>query len=149
MRISTPIAVVAAGALALSLSGCFGNPVEQIVGGVVEDQIENATGIDVDAGDGATVPADFPSDLPMPDGTLIASLAIDGTFILDFEVSDDTAGARFAQQFTDAGWTQEATADQGQFKTWVFSQGDRAVTISQFSSEDTATRLTYGVAPRT
>lgn len=154
MRMRTPITVIAAAAIAVGLSGCFGNPVESLIESTVEEAVEGATGVEVDVdtdGSGASVPADFPGDLPMPDGKLISSLALDGTFILDYEVTDDNAGAAFAQQFKDLGWTEEAAADQGDFKTWVYfdSASTLVVSISQLSGEGVATRLTYSVAPRT
>ena len=154
MRMRTPITVIAAAAIAIGLSGCFGNPVESIIESTVEEAVEGATGVEVDVdtdGSGASVPADFPSELPMPDGKLISSLAADGTFILDFEVSDDTAGAAFAQQFKDMGWTEEAASDMGEFKTWVYfdSASSLVVSISQLGGEGVAPRLTYSVSPRT
>lgn len=153
MRMRTPITVVAAAAIAVGLSGCFGNPVESVIESTVEEAVEGATGVEVDVdtdGGGATLPADFPSDLPMPEGKLISSLAVDGTFVLAFEVTDQNAGANLAQQFKDMGWVEEAAADMGELKTWVYFDGDaRAVTIGQIGGEGVPTQLQYSMAPRT
>ena len=64
---------------------------------------------------------------------------------------DDTAGAAFAQQFKDMGWTEEAASDMGEFKTWVYfdSASSLVVSISQLGGEGVAPRLTYSVSPRT
>ncbi len=45
-----------------ALSGCFGNPIEQV--------IEGATGGDVDLG-GASVPDGFPSEVPLVEGEVL------------------------------------------------------------------------------
>ena len=153
MRMRTPITVIAAATIAFALSGCFANPVESLIESTVEEAVEGATGVEVDVdadGSGVSVPADFPSDLPMPDGKLISALAIDGTFILAFEITDENAGATLAQQFKDMGWTEEAAADMGELKTWAYFDGDaRVVSIGQIDGEGVATQLQYTVSPRT
>lgn len=153
MRMRTPITVIAAAAIAIGLSGCFGNPVESLIESTVEEAVEGATGVEVDVdtdGSGASVPADFPSDLPMPEGKLISALAVDGTFVLAFVITDENAGANLAQQFKDMGWVEEAVADMGDLKTWAYFDGSsRVVSIGQIGGEGAETQLQYTVSPRT
>lgn len=153
MRMRTPITVIAAAAIAIGLSGCFGNPVESLIESTVEEAVEGATGVEVDVdtdGSGVSIPADFPSDLPMPDGDLISALSADGTFVLSFVITDENAGANLAQQFKDMGWAEEAAADMGELKTWAYYDGSsRFVTIGQIGGEGAETQLQYTVGPRT
>lgn len=66
-------------AATLTLSGCFGNPIENLVKEGVNGAIKQATGADVDLG-GQEIPADFPSQIPIVDGTVefAASVTVDG-----------------------------------------------------------------------
>ena len=67
-RFTVPLAILLALAIMPALSGCFANPIEQIV--------EGATGGDVDLG-GAGLPDGFPSaDVPIVDGEIIYGLGI-------------------------------------------------------------------------
>lgn len=66
-RFTAPLAIVLALALLPALSGCFGNPIEQIV--------EGATGGDVSL-PGQSVPDDFPSDVPLVDGEVVFGLGV-------------------------------------------------------------------------
>jgi len=62
-RVTAPIAIVIALAMAPALSGCFGNPIEGL--------IEGATGGQVDLG-GTTIPDGFPSsEVPIASGEII------------------------------------------------------------------------------
>lgn len=92
-RLGRPLRPIAAGVLTgllcLSLTGCFGNPVEgiidQAVGGALggadgsseatEGLIESLTGGagDIELG---SVPADFPSEIPLPDYPVLTALAL-------------------------------------------------------------------------
>ncbi len=60
-RVTAPIAIVIALAMAPALTGCFGNPIESI--------IEGATGGNVDLG-GTSLPEGFPSEVPVVDGDI-------------------------------------------------------------------------------
>ena len=68
-RISVPLAIVLALAITPALAGCFANPVQQI--------IEGATGGQVDLG-GTSVPADFPSEIPLASGEIVYGASVAG-----------------------------------------------------------------------
>jgi len=66
-RFTATAAIVLALAITPALSGCFGNPIEQIV--------EGATGGDVSL-PGQGIPDDFPKDVPLYDGEVTFGLGV-------------------------------------------------------------------------
>ncbi|MCM3656167.1 hypothetical protein M3147_02765 [Agromyces mediolanus] len=54
---------------ATALTGCFANPVEDLVNQGIEGAVEEATGGDVSLG--GELPADFPDDVPLVDGEIV------------------------------------------------------------------------------
>lgn len=80
----------------LALTGC-----SQIVGGIVHQ----VTGVDA----GGSVPADFPSDVPIVQGKVDFGIAVgsgkDEGWNVTIEAPDGTTADSIAKQFTDAGWT--------------------------------------------
>lgn len=72
----------------LTLAGCA-NPIDEIITqgtqnaieGAIEGATENAD-IDINTGGGASVPADWPSEVPLPDGEVQMSVKADGSFSL-------------------------------------------------------------------
>jgi len=102
-------AVVALGAVLLvglpTLTGCS----------VVEGIIEQQTGGDVDLG-GNTVPADFPSEVPLADGDVVNGSKItggDGETVWNvlMNVSDPAAPDSIAAQLEGAGFTSAGTGE--------------------------------------
>jgi len=78
-RVTAPIAIVIALAMAPALSGCFGNPIEGI--------IEGATGGQVDLG-GTAIPDGFPtSEVPIADGEIIFGGSFGGADAQVFNVT--------------------------------------------------------------
>mgnify|MGYP000016119861 CR=1 FL=1 len=78
-RVTAPIAIVIALAMAPALSGCFGNPIESI--------IEGATGGQVDLG-GTAIPDGFPtSEVPIASGEIIFAGAFGGADAQVFNVT--------------------------------------------------------------
>ena len=99
-RLTVPLALLIALAITPALSGCFGNPIEQIV--------EGATGGDVSL-PGQSVPDDFPSEVPIIDGEVLFGLGIgnaDGkAWNVTVKVSGLDAGEQIASQLEGAGFT--------------------------------------------
>jgi hypothetical protein len=102
-------AVVALGALLLvglpTLAGCS----------VVEGIIEQQTGGDVDLG-GNTVPADFPSEVPLAEGDVVNGSKItggDGETVWNvlMNVADPAAPESIAAQFESSGFTSAGTGE--------------------------------------
>ncbi|WP_010204801.1 hypothetical protein [Salinibacterium sp. PAMC 21357] len=111
---------IAAG-LTVSLSGCFGNPFENLANGLVEGTVEKVvegtTGVDVDVdGTGGSLPDSWPSEVPVPDGKILFSLAAAGTYSATLTVdSQDKAKAGY-EQFVANGYevvSEISLGDQG------------------------------------
>lgn len=112
--VTVPLAILIALAVTPALSGCFGNPVEQI--------IEGATGGDVDLG-GKSVPDGFPSEVPLAQGEVLfgASLGNDEGHVwnVTIKVADAAAIDQIVAQLESAGFSTAAegfggsTADGG------------------------------------
>jgi hypothetical protein len=142
---SLPIAVLGAAALTLSLTGCFGNPVENLVEGVIENQ----TGVDVDTsagGGSAQVPDGWPG-LPIPEGQIVSSLAIDTTYTLTIKVASDEVAGSVADQIEGLGYEVLAEGDMGELKTTVLQGPEWTVSLSWYTDPDSNdVLLNYGVA---
>lgn len=99
-RITVPVAIVLALAVTPALSGCFGNPIEQI--------IEGATGGDVDLG-GASVPDGFPGEVPLIQGEVVfgASIGNDEGRVWNVTIKVAGSGAieEIVSQLEGAGFT--------------------------------------------
>jgi hypothetical protein len=82
-----------------ALVACSGDQVQQIVGG--------ATNGTVDVG-GSSVPSDFPSDIPLADGTVVSGNRVgtgDGAvWNVTITVADPTLPAELITRLTDAGF---------------------------------------------
>jgi hypothetical protein len=106
------------------LSGCS----------VVEGIIEQQTGGDVDLG-GNTVPADFPSAVPLADGDVVNGSKItggDGETVWNvlMNVSDPAAPESIAAQLEGAGFTSVGTGDVGDSGgTLTYSKDDLVVNV--------------------
>src|SRR5690606_10825634 len=71
------MAIALAGVTASLLTGCFANPVEELVNRSVEGAIEEATGGDVNLS--GQLPADFPAEVPVVEGKIGLSAGAGGT----------------------------------------------------------------------
>ncbi|MDH6182003.1 hypothetical protein M2152_002185 [Microbacteriaceae bacterium SG_E_30_P1] len=144
MRVLAPITLAAA--LTFTLTGCFGNPVENLVEGAIEQQ----TGVDVDVnsdGSGASLPADWPSDVPTPAGTVVASFGVDGTYSATIEMADAAAAQAGLDALLAAGYESQSQADLGGMKMNVLTNGTWGVTYSWGEDGDGNTVLNMAVTP--
>ncbi|GHD82154.1 hypothetical protein CLV85_0049 [Salinibacterium amurskyense] len=96
LKSATAIAIAAG--LTVSLSGCFGNPLESFTDNLIEDTVENAiegaTGVDVDVdgdGTGGSLPKSWPAEVPAPDGDILFSLGMDDGYSATIQVDSDAA----------------------------------------------------------
>lgn len=141
-----PRAIVVA-ALALTLTGCAGNPVQGIIEGVVEDQ----TGIDVSTGSGgqsASLPSGWP-DLPLPSGTITSSLAAGTTFAVTFEVDAESEVDRLIDELMGSGYSESSSVDFGELKGAVFESSEYTVSLTWTpNTENGKLILNYGVSPK-
>jgi hypothetical protein len=133
---------------ALLLSGCS-NPIDDAIDNAVEGAVENAVeegvekaieaesggDVDIEVGSSVSLPEDFPTDIPLPDGgTLIASLRVEQSWSLSYEVDSLAQADELVQEFGD--WTQESVVDQGTNKFWILSNDNYVVTISAVQEGD-------------
>ncbi|NYF08928.1 hypothetical protein HDC94_000084 [Leifsonia sp. AK011] len=142
MRILAPLTLAAA--LALTLSGCFGNPVENLVEGAIEQQ----TGVDVDVsadGSGASLPTGWPSEVPTPEGKILASFGIDGNYSATIELANDAAGQAGLDALVAAGYTTQSEADFGGMKAFVVGNETWTVSYSWGDDGNGSTVLNMGV----
>jgi hypothetical protein len=132
--------------LALGLSACFQNPVESLVEQVIEDQ----TGIDVETGgtggQSASIPASWP-DLPVPAGQIMSTIAVDKTFALTILVDSEEEIERVIADLVAQGYTETARADYGGFKSVALHSSDWAASFGWAPEEDSGKfLLNYGVS---
>ncbi|GAA2236770.1 hypothetical protein N1031_11065 [Herbiconiux moechotypicola] len=90
-KTSAALALALGALLAPALTGCIGNPVEQIVEGAVEQ----AGGGDVDLNSDGGLPDGFPTEVPLYDGEIQGGVAVDtaegGGWTVVVAVSDPQA----------------------------------------------------------
>jgi hypothetical protein len=145
MRSSRLAAILAASALTLSLAGCFGNPVESIVEGVIENQ----TGIDVDAGTQGT-PASLPDGwpgLPVPPGTITSSIAADSTFAIDILVDSTDAIEATIAELMAQGYSETTRTDLGELQSVILTSPEWTVALTWSLDTDTQKYyLIYGAS---
>jgi len=143
-RFTVPIALVLALAIAPSLSGCFGNPIEQIV--------EGATGGDVSL-PGQSVPDDFPSEVPLVDGEVVFGMGVgndDGkAWNVTVKVSGIDAADTIKSQLEGAGFTANeagigGTTDDG--ATLVYDNGTYNVLVVVTKDAENGFVANYTVA---
>jgi len=124
------MAVVIAGLTASLLTGCFGNPVEDLVNQGVEDAVEGATGGEVSL-DGE-LPADFPESVKLVEGD-ISFAGGTGTgegwlVMVTSEAADPVADARAALE--GAGFAEDTTVSGGGVGAVVYSNDEYLVLVA-------------------
>lgn len=151
MRVSRTISVLAAATLMSgALVGCA-NPLEQLVQQgaerAVEEAIERETGVevDVDNGGGASVPADFPGELPQPDGRLASVITTEVVWMLVYDIAEISEAQRLAAWFVDNGYTEISAADTGGLRTWIYENELYSVTLGAMETETVALQYTVKV----
>lgn len=133
-------AIVALVAVA-ALTGCFGNPVEQLVEDAAENQAQEviesiAEGSGVDLEVGGELPADFPAEVPLIDAPISVATAQETDSIrmwaLGMTPDDVPAAMQEARQMLlDAGYSEDMWSEtgmlQGQFANGTYSVGIMAM----------------------
>lgn len=124
------VAVAIAGITASLLTGCFANPVEELVNRGVEGAVEGATGGDVSLS--GKLPADFPADVPVIDGKIGLSAGAGGTegWIVAVTSSSTDAVADAAAALEGAGFTEDTTVSGGGVGAKVYTNADYLVLIA-------------------
>jgi hypothetical protein len=113
------LALAAAALVAASLTGCAGQVLQQLSQDGLEQLVEDQTGGDVNldtSGEGnLPLPADFPAEVPVPDGNIYYSQSTDGVYLLSLWVKDVATAEAGYQKLLSSGFTQtaEIAAEQG------------------------------------
>lgn len=136
---------------ALGLSGCA-NPIEQLVNKGVEQALEGAIGgtdgkVDLNTGDGASLPADWPSEIPTPNGEVQFSVAADKGFMVTF-IADKAEVDSALQKLSGAGFTEEGNIAAGDSRV-ISMKNDSwtvGITVTKESGGDRQL-MAYIVAP--
>lgn len=123
LRIPATIALAAGLVLAAPLlSGC----------GVINNVVSNATGGDVNLPSNS-VPDDFPSEVPLADGTVTLGMSLGDETAKAWNVSVEVSGAEsfdaIATQLTDAGFTREPVTDGTEATTGAFTKDELTVLV--------------------
>jgi len=154
MRRTAPVAAIVGLGLAVSLSGCFANPLEQITEGIVEGGveqiIEDQTGVDVDIdGSGASLPDGWPAEVPVPAGTIQASAAADGTFFVTMQTASAADAEAGYQDLLANGFTETSTLDLGN-DSKTFSAENETLTVVYLwgANEDGTAVVQITVTPK-
>jgi len=141
-RLSASIAVVLALGIAPVLSGCSGNPLENLV--------EQATGGQVDIGSRA-MPDGFPAEVPVVSGDVLFGISAGDGEERGFNVTIATGAESpldgIETQFADAGFEAQAQASNaGGAGSVIFSDDDWNVVVVVAETDDGFT-ANYTVSP--
>lgn len=153
MRRTVPAVAALGLGLALTLSGCFANPLEQLTEGLVEGGveqiIEDQTGVDVDlGGSGASLPANWPTDVPTVSGDVVFSAAANDTYNAAITVANIGDAERAFTDLIDAGFTEVSTLDLGEgAQTRVYENGTYNVGVIVAQNDDGTALVQYTITP--
>lgn len=131
----------------LTLSGCFGNPLEGLAQGGVNNIIKEATGADVDLG-GKSIPQGFPNQVPVAEGEIEygGSITSDGETIwtLRIKTNDPDAFTKVQSQLLSSGF-EEGFVTDGESKMGSY-EGHGYGLILNMDAIDGSYNLTYLVS---
>jgi hypothetical protein len=132
----------------IGVSGCQ-NLAEKAIEKATEKAIEGQTGNQVDIkdgsvsiqgedgstaniGEGAEVPAEFPKDVPVYDGTVLGAFSSADSWTLNIETTDDPKKVIefYVARLAKDGWVKESQADMGTGGMYSAKKdGSRTVTV--------------------
>ena len=149
----TTLALVAGMAVAASGCSIIGDQIEEAVGDGIEEAvegvIEDQTGTDIEIGSDVDLPSEFPGELPLPEGTLNASLGTEDGFWLQYSVSGEDAATDLVAAYEGDGFTVDGEQDITGIQTWALSSDDYSVAIGLIGEEGTVDyQLTVTVNPK-
>ncbi|WP_430867341.1 hypothetical protein [Demequina aurantiaca] len=129
---ATTVAAFAAVAL---LAGCS-NPIEKLGNNLAEagteKLAEELTGGDVQIdldGSGADLPADWPSDVVLPDGQILLAVSQDDGQMAQIKVSGTDAFDEMASNLENAGFEEGESLDNEVMKIRIFQRDDMGATV--------------------
>jgi hypothetical protein len=142
---------------ALTLSGCFANPFDQltdrigseIAKGGAEKLVEGMTGGGLEIAPGS-LPDDFPAEVPVVDGEIQSSMSmlIEDTKAWNVTIKTGDANAALAtarKELVAAGFEESLWNDGKVMAMGMFSKGDFRVNISAMFADDEDPIINYQV----
>lgn len=153
MRRTVPAIAALSLGVALTLSGCFANPLEQLTDGLVEGGveqiIEDQTGVDVDIdGTGASLPDSWPADVPTVQGEVVFSAAANDTYTAAITVASLADAQQAFTDLLDAGYTQVSEIQLGDgAETRAFENGTWNVAVIIAENAEGTGQVQYTIAP--
>lgn len=155
MRIRSPLTLASCALIvSLALVGCS-SPLDQLqeglddlteqLGDVGPPEDDNSTNdpVDEEIVEEAAMPSGFPSDLPLPDGTLTDGMRSDSNFFLAYTGSTAASLDAMVQWFTSNGWELLSDVELPPTQAWEYGSPEtndygnlRSVAVS-FNSETT------------
>lgn len=154
MRRTVPAVAALGLGLALTLTGCFANPLDQLTEGLVEGGveqiIEDQTGVDVDidGSGGASLPADWPSDVPTAAGEVVLSTTASGTYSAIINVASYDDVQRAFDEMLLAGFAEISTLDLGEGAvTRVYENTTWNVAVLGAQNDDGTATMQYTITP--
>ncbi|MDQ0892842.1 hypothetical protein [Agromyces ramosus] len=129
-RTRAGLAIAMAGVSATLLTGCFANPIEDLVNQGVEGAVEDATGGDVSLG--GELPADFPTSVPLVEGEVAFGAGAGGAegwiVMITSTAADPVADAAAALE--GAGFTKDTELSGGGTAAQVYTNGELLVLLA-------------------
>lgn len=132
-------ATLAASLLALSLTGCFQNPIEAAVEKTIEREIEKSleeSGVDVDLGldgQGVSLPSGWPSSISVPEGKIIVASKVDDTFTIALEVASEAVAIAGVEKLISQGFDVMYEQSFEGLKSWGLQNQEYSVTYQVMS----------------
>ena len=121
-------------AAVLVTSGCFANPVESLVEEAVSETVEKAveaeTGVDIEVGDNAQLPADWPVMTAIPEGKVLVAYAEEGAWGATFSVADTEAAEAPIQALQSTGFDIESEQTAAGVNVYLLTDGQWDVSYS-------------------
>lgn len=152
-KFKVPLVSLLAVGVMLGVSAC--NPLAAVTEQAVEQAVEEATGgnIDIDAGGGVSIPADFPAEIPLIDAKLFSTTSLpmgeQMTWTLIFTVKDPAAAfSEASSQLLGAGYQESLKSEtaEGSFATYDNGTWNILLTSAPGAGSDDAF-LSYVVSP--
>lgn len=137
-----------------AMSGCS-NPIDDLIQQGTEKAIEDVAtehlgeDVDLNVGNGASLPDGWPSEIPVPNGEIAMSAKAEGGFTVTY-LTDEAEAAKALQAIALAGFTEDASMDMGEMKVNSYKNSDWQVQVTVIpDSQDGKTAVAYVVSPAT
>lgn len=137
----------AASQVTAAAEGLEDKAIEEGVEDLINKLSTDGTQIDIGVDGQASVPSDFPSALPLPNGDLALAVSEEGTWNLSYTVKDSAEADSLVAWFQgrpDFKPADSVNAEGAQ--VWTFMSADYYVNVALITSIDGTYQLVYGVA---